>query len=311
MGITLAANGFAYWGIALQSISFITVMTVLNFYFSRWRPRFRFDFTPIKEMIGFSSKIIITNIFTIINNNLFSVLLGKFYSEREVGNFTQANKWNGMGHTTITGMINGIAQPVFTRVADDKARQLAVFRKLLRFTAFISFPAMLGLSLVSKELIIITITEKWLPSADILQLLCIWGAFIPVINLFSNLLISRGHSSIYMWSTISLSLLQIVAVCAIYIRVGMDAAYFRHYQYRLAVCMVPFCQEGDRIKTARYAERHLSLSLPIHCTRSVNSLCYSAHRKPILKYGSQNHYGSWALCTGFVETTIYHLPGKH
>lgn len=208
MGITLAANGFAYWGIALQSISFITVMTVLNFYFSRWRPRFRFDFTPIKEMIGFSSKIIITNIFTIINNNLFSVLLGKFYSEREVGNFTQANKWNGMGHTTITGMINGIAQPVFTRVADDKARQLAVFRKLLRFTAFISFPAMLGLSLVSKELIIITITEKWLPSADILQLLCIWGAFIPVINLFSNLLISRGHSSIYMWSTISLSLLQ-------------------------------------------------------------------------------------------------------
>lgn len=191
-------------------------MTILNFYFSHWRPRFRFDFTPIKEMIGFSSKIIITNIFTIINNNLFSVLLGKFYSEREVGNFTQANKWNGMGHTTITGMINGIAQPVFTRVADDKARQLAVFRKLLRFTAFISFPAMLGLSLVSKELIIITITEKWLPSADILQLLCIWGAFIPVINLFSNLLISRGHSSIYMWSTISLSLLQIVAVCAIY-----------------------------------------------------------------------------------------------
>ena len=119
-------------------------------------------------------------------------MLGKFYSEREVGNFTQANKWNGMGHTTITGMINGIAQPVFTRVADDKARQLAVFRKLLRFTAFISFPAMLGLSLVSKELIVITITEKWLPSADILQLLCIWGAFIPVINLFSNLLISRG-----------------------------------------------------------------------------------------------------------------------
>lgn len=126
---------------------------------------------------------------------------------------------------------------------------LPVFRKLLRFTAFISFPAMLGLSLVSKELIIITITEKWLPSADILQLLCIWGAFIPVINLFSNLLISRGHSSIYMWSTISLSLLQIVAVCAIYpYGLEWDAAHFRHYQYRLAVCMVPFCQEGDRIK---------------------------------------------------------------
>lgn len=216
VGIALAANGFAYWGIALQSITYVTVMTLLTFYRSRWRPRLQFDFSPIREMIGFSSKIIITNIFTIINNNLFSVLLGKFYSEREVGNFTQANKWNSMGHTTITGMLNGIAQPVFTRVADDKARQLAIFRKLLRFTAFVSFPAMLGLSLVSRELIVITITEKWLPSADILQLLCLWGAFIPVINLFSNLLISRGHSSIYMWSTICLCLLQLTAVCAMY-----------------------------------------------------------------------------------------------
>ena len=216
VGITLAANGFAYWGIALQSNSFITVMTILNFYFSHWRPRFRFDFTPIKEMIGFSSKIIITNIFTIINNNLFSVLLGKFYSEREVGNFTQANKWNGMGHTTITGMINGIAQPVFTRVADDKARQLAVFRKLLRFTAFISFPAMFGLALIANEFIVIAVTAKWQACVPIMQILCIWGAFVPITYMYSNLLISKGKSNLFMWNTIAQSLVQLtMLLCTI------------------------------------------------------------------------------------------------
>jgi O-antigen/teichoic acid export membrane protein len=216
VGIIMAANGCAYWGIAIQSIIFVTVMTILNFYFSKWRPTFEFDIQPIKEMIGFSSKMIITNIFNIINNNLFSVLLGKFYTEREVGNFTQANKWNGMGHTLITGMINGIAQPVLTTVVDDKERQLLIFRKLLRFTAFISFPAMIGLSLVSKELIVIAIGIKWLDCAHILQILCIWGAFIPITNLFSNLIISRGHSSIYMWNTICLSLLQLLAVYGSY-----------------------------------------------------------------------------------------------
>lgn len=216
VGITLAANGFAYWGLAFQSLSFVTMVTLLNFYFSRWRPSLHIDFRPIREMIGFSSKLLVTNLFTILNNNLFSVVLGKFYSPKEVGDFTQANKWNGMGHTLITNMINGIAQPVFTSIADDRERQLNVFRKLLRFTAFISFPAMFGLSLVSKELIVITITEKWLSSAAILQLLCVWGAFIPITSLFSNLVISRGHSSVYMWNTICLSLLQLVAACAMY-----------------------------------------------------------------------------------------------
>lgn len=212
-GIVLAACGFAYWGIALQSITFVTVMTLLNFRFSRWRPDRSFDFRPIHEMIGFSSKIIVTNIFTIINNNLFSVLLGKFYSVREVGNFTQANKWNTMGYTCITGMISGIAQPVLAQVADDRSRQLAVFRKLLRFTAFVSFPAMLGLSIVSHELIVLALTEKWLPAAGMLQLLCLWGAFVPLATLFSNLIISRGRSSIYMGSTVCLCVVQLGVAC--------------------------------------------------------------------------------------------------
>lgn len=215
IGVTMAANGYAFWGIATQTIVYVGSMTVLCYAFTRWHPTLPVDFTPIREMIGFSSKLIITNVFNIINNNLFSNILGKFYSMSVVGNFSQANKWNQMGHNLITNMLYGVAQPVFTKVEDDKERQLRVLRKMLRFTAFISFPAMFGLSIVSKEVIVITITERWIESAGILSLLCIWGAFVPLSSLFSNLIISRGHSSIYMWCTISLCLTLLVAVIAV------------------------------------------------------------------------------------------------
>lgn len=215
IGVTMAANGYAFWGIATQTIAYVGCMTVLCYAYTRWHPTLPVDFTPIREMIGFSSKLIITNVFNIINNNLFSNILGKFYSMSVVGNFSQANKWNQMGHNLITNMLYGVAQPVFTKVEDDKERQLQVLRKLLRFTAFISFPAMFGLSIVSKEVIVITITERWIESAGILSLLCIWGAFVPLSCLFSNLIISRGHSSIYMWCTISLCLTLLVAVIAV------------------------------------------------------------------------------------------------
>lgn len=215
IGVTMAANGYAFWGIATQTIAYVGCMTVLCYAYTRWHPTLPVDFTPIREMIGFSSKLIITNVFNIINNNLFSNILGKFYSMSVVGNFSQANKWNQMGHNLITNMLYGVAQPVFTKVGDDKERQLQVLRKLLRFTAFISFPAMFGLSIVSKEVIVITITERWIESAGILSLLCIWGAFVPLSSLFSNLIISRGHSSIYMWCTISLCLTLLVAVIAV------------------------------------------------------------------------------------------------
>lgn len=216
VGIILAINGFAYWGLAIQTLVYVTVVTILNWHFAGWKPSFQLDFTPIKEMFGFSSKLLITNIFIAVNNNLFSLLLGKFYTKQDVGDFSQANKWNNMGHVLITGMINSVAQPVLASVANDPQRQLAVFRKMLRFTAFISFPAMFGLSIIAKEFIVITITDKWLDCARIMQLLCIWGAFVPINNLFSNLIVSRGRSSVYMISNVTLSLLQIITACISY-----------------------------------------------------------------------------------------------
>ena len=202
-GVTLAYFGFSYWGIATQSIVYVTINTACYWYFTRWRPSLQFNFTPIKEMFGFSGKLLVTNVFNHINNNLFSVILGKFYSEKEVGYYNQANKWCGMGQLFISGMINGVAQK-------------RVFRKMLRFTAFVSFPAMLGLGIVSEELIIITITDKWYSSILIMQILCISGAFAPIAYLYQQLIISKGKSRIYMWNTIALGIILLSGVLLVH-----------------------------------------------------------------------------------------------
>ena len=212
IGVTMAYNGFSYWGIATQNITYISTVMIGYWFYSPWRPSFRIDFNPLKGMISFSSKMLATNIFNHLNNNIFSIILGKFYSEKEVGYYNQANKWNYMGHSLISGMIHGVAQPVLAQVAEERERQLRVFRKMMRFTAFVSFPAMFGLSLIAPELITITITEKWMGSAMILQLLCIGGAFIPLINLCSNLVISKGKSNIYMWNAVVLGMIQILTM---------------------------------------------------------------------------------------------------
>lgn len=212
VGVIMAYLGFAYWGLATQSIVFTLTVSVLNFWYSGWRPSLNIDLRPIRELFGFSSKLIVTSIVTAINGNMISVLLGKYYSATEVGNFTQANKWNTMGHSLITSMLYNVAQPILTKADGDMVRQKKIFRKLLRFTAFVSFPAMLCLALISEEFIVILITEKWLPSAHLLRILCIAGTVMPISYLFSNLLISRGRSDAYMWCTIAFCLAQLAGM---------------------------------------------------------------------------------------------------
>lgn len=216
VGVVMAVNGMAYWGIAAQSVIYITVGTLLRWHFSPWRPSFHIDFTPLKGMFAFSSKLLLTNLLNQINANLFSVLLGKFFTRSETGYYTQSNKWMMMGHLIIASSVNTVAQPTFAQLSNDKERQARVFLKLLHFIAFISFPAMLGLAFVSREFITITIGTKWLPSVPILQLLCIVGAVWPITNLYSQFAISKGASGIFLWVNLAFGIMQFtVALCMI------------------------------------------------------------------------------------------------
>ena len=171
-------------------------------------------FVPLKTLLPFSLKIMAANLITILNNNILTVLLGRLFNEREVGFYNQAAKWNQMGFSVIQGMIVSVAQPVMRQVESDRERLLRVFRKMLRFASFVSFPCMFGLALVAPELITIAITDKWLPSARLMQMVCIGGAFLPLHQLMYQLLVSKGRSDVCLWSTIVFGLVQLATVLA-------------------------------------------------------------------------------------------------
>lgn len=202
VGIVMALNGYSYWGIATQSIVYVLVRTIVCWYFTPWRPSLKVNFAPLKYLFAFSYRLLITNVFQRFNWNIFSFILGKFYSRVDVGNYTKSAEWFNMGGEVVNGMVNAVAQPVLAKIVEDKERRLRVFRKMMRFTAFVAFPLMLGMSLVAVELITIVITDKWLESAKMLQILAIWGAFMPLQSMFTNLLVSSGRSKIFMWCTI-------------------------------------------------------------------------------------------------------------
>lgn len=202
VGMTMAYNGFSYWSIATQNLVYVTVTTLFYWYFASWTPSININLRPLRSMLGFSSRILVTNMFSHVNYNMFSIILGRYYPTRDVGFYDQAYKWSSMGGLFILGMINSVAQPVLAEVANDRKRQQRIFRKLMIFTIAVSFPLMLGIGLMAEELVNLFLTDKWTGTIPLLRLLCISGAFVPITNLYQQLLISRGRSDLYMWGVI-------------------------------------------------------------------------------------------------------------
>ncbi len=214
VAVIMAIKGFSYWSLATQQILYNVVICFGRFYYTRWCPTFKVDFTPVRQMFSFSYKVLITAVLTTINNNVLTVIFGRLFPAQAVGNFTQANKWNTMANQMVTNTMAQVAQPVFTQVTDDNERQRRVFGKMLRFTAFLSFPALFGLALVAPQVILLAIGYKWIDSIPLLQILCISGAFIPLYTVYQNLFLSQGKSGTYMWLTIGQIAIMLTAVLA-------------------------------------------------------------------------------------------------
>lgn len=216
VGLTMALTGCGYWALATQSLVYIGLNSALLWGVSDWRPSLSLDFGPVRQMFGFSWKMLATTILERVNTSIMNVLLGKFFTKTEVGDYNQAYQWSSKVCYLMQGTLAQVAQPVFTNVADERERQLRILRKLVRFTAFISFPLLFGFGMVAREFIVLTIGEKWHVSSAYLQLLCISSAFIPISSVLTNLLISKGHSGTYFKLTLGQCVLLIAAMLALY-----------------------------------------------------------------------------------------------
>lgn len=240
VGILMAWLGYAFWGLATQSLLFVSCMVLMNWHYSPWRPSLHIDLRPAWQMFGFSSRLLLTNVVNTLSSNAFSFLLGKFYGAHSAGVYGNARKWDDMCSSSINGMLTGVAQPVMAQVRDNRERSRQVFRKMLRFVSFVSFPCMFGIGLISREFLLIFTGPKWEESAYLLSLLSIYGAVFPLLTLYGQMVISQGKSNINMYSTMALSSLILLGLVllhsyGLYVMVfyfiGINVAWLFVWQY--------------------------------------------------------------------------------
>ena len=256
VAVVMAYMGFAYWALATQTNLYILTCTLLYWHYSPWRPtmqcpsdcsnaasqRSKFNvqssktgaqrtipstlnsklstlqdvLRPALKMFRFSVKLLISQVLTDVNNNILNILIGRFYGRHDTGNYNQAFQWSTKGSNIIQNMVQQVAQPVLVSVDNEHERQLRILRKMMRFAAFLSFPLLFGLSLVSHEFIVTLLGEKWAESAAYLRLLAIASAFLPLSTLLANVVITKGRSNIFMYVNLTLACLQTLTMLAIY-----------------------------------------------------------------------------------------------
>lgn len=194
IAVGMVYTGFGVWSLVVQVVLSSLFRTILLWIYGHFRPVLRFENSVLKNFFPFSSKMFLTGIMTQTSSIVYTSVIGKSFDVSQVGFYTEATKYQSIAMDTMSGVINNVALPVLSSIKETEERLIRVFRKLMRVSAFISFPVMVALGVIAHPLIILLLTEKWQSAVPILQILCISGMFYTLTTTNIALLKTKGKS---------------------------------------------------------------------------------------------------------------------
>lgn len=198
IGIFMAYKGYGVWALVIQNLSNQIMDTFILWFTVKWRPTLEFSFTEMKKMFSYGWKLLFSSLLDTVYNNLYSLVIGKFYSAKDLGYYNRGRNIPNMVITNINGSIQSVMFPAFSNCQGDKVRLKAMVRRSIMTSTYIIMPAMIGLAAVARPLTVLLLTEKWLPSVPFMQFSCFILAFWPVHTTNLQAINAVGRSDIFL-----------------------------------------------------------------------------------------------------------------
>ena len=212
VGVTMAYTGYGVWSLVWSHIATSLVGVVQIWIYSQWKPSWYFNMRLFKEHFSFGYKIALSGILYRIFNNIYLIVIGKYFSPAQVGFYTRAETMKQMPVSNLSNALNKVTFPLFAKIQDDDARLKRVYSQLMKMVVFVVAPVLIIMAVLAEPLFRFLFTEKWLPAVPYFQILCITGIMKPVQSYNLNVLKVKGRSDLYLKLEVIKRSLTVVAI---------------------------------------------------------------------------------------------------
>ena len=164
-------------------------------------------------MWGFGWKLMVSGLLNNIWNQLYQVVVGRFYNPATLGQYSRSKEYASIFSSNLTLVVQRVSYPVLSQVQDDKIRMVAAYRHVIKMTMFVTAIMMLYLGAIAEPLIYCLIGPKWHQAAMFLPLICMSLSLYPIHSVNLNMLQVQGRSDILLYLEIVKKIIAIGPLC--------------------------------------------------------------------------------------------------
>lgn len=196
VALIAAHEGYGIWALVFNNLLVSFFEVILGLFATRWVPKLKFRCNSFSKYFRFGWKVLVATIISSVYESVYAFIIGKRYSAVELGLYTNASKISGTLASAISQVAQKVSLPVMSQIQDENEMLKTAYGKILKYSAYLCFPAMIGLLSISDMFVLGFLGEKWVPAIPYLKLLCIIGMMTPIHRINLNVLYVKGRSDL-------------------------------------------------------------------------------------------------------------------
>jgi O-antigen/teichoic acid export membrane protein len=190
--ITLAALGARYWALVVSGLVGPGV-SVLCLLFLK-RPGFAWPrLKSLRRALSFSGAVLVASVCWYAYSNADFAIAGRVLGRATLGLYTLAWTLASAPAEKITTLIMRVTPSFFAACQNDPAALRRYVCRLTEGISMLTMPATLGLAIVARDFIRLSLGAKWEASATPLMLLCCYTAMSSSVSILPQILNAVGQ----------------------------------------------------------------------------------------------------------------------
>lgn len=198
ISIYMAINGFGVWSLVFYQISKNMFTQVILWFTLKWRPNLTFSLERGLALWKFGYKVLLGSMLELLNNSVCEAIIGKKSTKADLGYYSKGKQFPSIFMSVTNNTVNTILLPVLSAEQDNKHRVNHMLMQTITASSFFLFPALIGLLIISPQLVTVLLTKKWMLCVPILQLECLFYLTAIIQQPNAQVFCAIGRSDIYM-----------------------------------------------------------------------------------------------------------------
>src|SRR5690625_2279435 len=198
VAISMAYKGFGVWSLVAQTLSLRLVLAIQLWFQSKWRPINKLNIKKAKPLFSFGGKIMVSRVIDRIYNNIYLIVIGRFYSAITLGYYQNSFKLVNTPTDTFSSVIRNVTFPAFSSVQEKTDKLKLGLKKSNQHFIFILLPILVICAVIAEPLFRFLLTAKWLPSVPYFQILCIAGIITPLSQFSLDMMKVKGRGGLFL-----------------------------------------------------------------------------------------------------------------